>query len=149
MSEHINKRHNRSLLLYHIVCPVKYRRAVLTDTTEETLKQTCEQISKCYEIQFIEIGTDEDHVHFLVQSVPSMLLTRMVQTIKSIIAKQLFLSHPEIKKQLLGGSFWTSGFYINTVGQYGNESVIRNYVKNQGKQYQQIQRSQPNLFADL
>ncbi|OIQ01894.1 MAG: hypothetical protein AUK58_03065 [Candidatus Moranbacteria bacterium CG2_30_41_165] len=78
-----------------------------------------------------------------------MLLTRMVQTIKSIIAKQLFLSHPEIKKQLWGGSFWTSGFYINTVGQYGNESVIRNYVKNQGKQYQQIQRSQPNLFADL
>ena len=31
MDDHINKRHNKTLLLYHIVFPVKYRNSVITD----------------------------------------------------------------------------------------------------------------------
>lgn len=149
MNEHIHKRHNKNLLLYHIVCPIKYRRKVLTDASEETLKNTCLEISQRYEMKFIEIGTDEDHVHFLVQSVPNMLPTRMVQTIKSITAKEVFLHHPDIRKILWGGKFWTSGFYINTVGQYGNATVIQNYVRNQGRQYQRLLRNQLSLFDNL
>jgi REP element-mobilizing transposase RayT len=60
----------------------------------------------------------------------------------------LFKLHPEIKKILWGGHFWTSGFYINTVGQYGNETTIKNYVHNQGRKYQQIERKQLSLFED-
>ena len=95
---------------------------------------------------FIEIGSDEDHVHFLVQSVPMMQPSHMVQIIKSITARELFKSHPEIKKLLWGGALWTSGYYINTVGQFANESVIKEYVQNQGKQYRQIYRGQLRLF---
>ncbi|MGB2791088.1 MAG: transposase, partial [Candidatus Moraniibacteriota bacterium] len=69
--------------------------------------------------------------------------------IKSITAKEIFKRHTEIRKLLWGGKFWTSGFYINTVGQYGDETMIRNYVKNQGREYQQIQRGQPTLFDNL
>ena len=54
--------------------------------------------------------------------------------------------HPEVKKILWGGKFWTSGYYINTVGRHGNEDVIANYVKYQGRQYQQIHRNQLELF---
>jgi len=135
-------------MLYHIVCPIKYRCAILTSASKKTLKSVCLEISKRYEIDFIEIGTDNDHVHFLVQSVPNMLPSRMAQTIKSITAREIFNTHPDIRKVLWGGKFWTSGFYINTVGQYGNESIIRNYVKNQGSQYQQIYRNQLNLFTE-
>ena len=70
MSDFIRKEHNVSLLLYHIVCPAKYRRAVFTPVVDEKLKEVCEEISWRYEIEFLEIGTDQDHVHFLVQSVP-------------------------------------------------------------------------------
>ena len=68
--QYIKKSHNVSLLMYHIVCPAKYRKAVFTDEVDTYLKDVCLEISKRYEIIFIEIGTDEDHVHFLVQSVP-------------------------------------------------------------------------------
>ena len=47
---------------------------------------------------------------------------------------------------LWGGNFWTSGFYLNTVGQYANEEVIKKYVQNQGKNYQLIHRGQLTLF---
>ena len=146
MSEHIFKRHNKSLLLYHIVCPSKYRRKIFIDEVEKTLKEICIEISKRYEITFIEIGNDEDHVHYLVQGVPIESPKAIVQTIKSITAREIFRLHPEVKKMLWGGQIWTSGYYINTVGQYGNEKVIREYVENQGKQYKQIHRSQLNMF---
>ena len=66
MSEFIHKKHNVSVLLYHIVCPAKYRRAVFTPDVDEKLKEICAQISLRYEIEFLEIGADSDHVHFLV-----------------------------------------------------------------------------------
>ncbi len=146
MSEHILKRHNKSLLLYHIVCPSKYRRKIFIDEVEKTLKEVCIEISKRYEITFVEIGNDEDHVHYLVQGVPIQSPRAIVQTIKSITAREIFRLHPEVKKMLWGGQIWTSGYYINTVGQYGNEKVIREYVENQGRQYKQIHRSQLNMF---
>ncbi len=69
MAEHIIKRHNKTLLLYHIVCPAKYRKKIFTKEVEETLKQVCIGISERYEMNFVEIGADKDHVHFLVQSI--------------------------------------------------------------------------------
>ena len=143
---HIKKSHNKSLLLYHIVCPAKYRRKIFTDSVEKTLKKTCKGIGERYEIKFIEIGSDVDHVHFLVQSVPTYSPKKVVQTIKSITAIQIFKHHPEVKEKLWGGKIWTSGYYVNTVGQYGNADLIKKYVKNQGKKYNQIYRGQFKLF---
>ena len=68
MSEFIHKQHNVSVLLYHIVCPAKYRRAVFTAKVDAKLKEVCTEIQKRYEIQFLEIGTDQDQVHCLVQN---------------------------------------------------------------------------------
>lgn len=136
-------------MLYHLVCPVKYRRKVFTSKVEETLKAVCLEISKRYEMYFVEIGSDEDHVHFLIQSVPMMRPKTMVQTTKSITAREIFKLHPEVKQMLWGGQFWTDGYYISTVGAKGNEEQIREYVKNQGKEYNQIYRGQLTLIEDL
>jgi REP element-mobilizing transposase RayT len=70
--------------MYHIVCPAKYRRAVITKDVDEKLKEICKGIEERYEIQFLEIGTEKDHVHFLVQSVPAYSPEQIVRTIKSI-----------------------------------------------------------------
>jgi len=144
--KHIRKNHNVSYILYHIVCPVKYRRKAITEQVTQTMKVVCFEISKRYEINFLEIGVDEDHVHFLVQSVPMLSPKQIVQAIKSITAIQIFKIHPEVKQLLWGGEFWTDGYYVNTVGRYGNETIIANYVKNQGKNYERIYRGQFTLF---
>ncbi len=132
MNEHIYKNHNKTLLLYHLVFPAKYRREVFTDSVSETLKGICLGISGRYEIHFVEIGMEENHVHFLIQSVPALSITQIVKTIKSITAKQIFLQHPEVKKFLWGGNLWTSGFYANTVSEYANAEGIQQYIANQG-----------------
>jgi putative transposase len=149
MSEHIYKRHNKTLLLYHIVFPVKYRKKILTQEVSETLKNICIEISDRYEISFLEIGSDTNYIHFLIQSVPIISITQIVKIIKGITSREIFKTHPEIKKTLWGGNLWTSGFYANTVGQYGNEKIISNYVKRQGDSYNKIHSHQLSLFDML
>ena len=148
MDEHIYKRHNKTLLLYHLVFPLKYRRGALNNFSGVSLKNICVEISERYELQFLEIGYESDHVHFLVQGVPAMSISKLVTLLKSLTARELFKRHPEIKQLLWGGNFWTSGYYANTVGQYGNMDVIRKYIENQGKEneYQKIHSEQLKLF---
>ena len=151
MSHHIRKSHNVSLLLYHFVCPAKYRKKIFTKEVEASLKAVCREIGPRYDIQFIEIGADEDHVHFLIQSVPVQSPKRIIQIVKSLTARELLRRHPDITKVLWGGKFWTSGYYVNTVSRYGNEESVKDYVKNQGMQYEQLHRQdildQPTLFS--
>ncbi|MCD6441237.1 MAG: IS200/IS605 family transposase [Candidatus Marinimicrobia bacterium] len=149
MSEHILKSHDKTLLLYHLVFPVKYRRSLIGQDLGESIEAICIELSERYEIHFVEIGTDEDHVHYLVQSVPKISVTQIVTTIKSILAREIFKRYPEVKRFLWGGHFWMSGYYANTVGRYGNEIVIQEYVKGQGKKYDQIYRGQLKLFEGL
>ena len=101
-----------------------------------------------YEIEFIEIGTDADHVHFLIQGLPRMSPSEIVRVVKRITGREIFRLHPEVKVMLWGGPVWSSGYYINTVGQYGTEDVIRKYVENQGRknEYEKVYSNQLRLF---
>jgi REP element-mobilizing transposase RayT len=148
MSHVIRKSHNVSILIYHFVCPAKYRRAVIDQTVDKVLKEVCLDIANRYQIEFLEIGTDRDHVHFLVQSVPTYAPTKIITIIKSLTAREIFARVPSVKKQLWGGEFWTDGYYVGSVGQHATEEVIRQYVKNQGqeKDYQQLHVQQLKLF---
>ena len=141
MSENIHKSYNVSNLMYHFVFPAKYRRVVIDEKVDKIIKETCEEISKRYEISFLEIGTDKDHVHFLIQSVPKYSPAQIVRIIKSITAKEVFARCPDVKKKLWGGEFWSDGFYVAAVSEHGNEKVIANYVKNQGDEYNKIYRT--------
>jgi len=149
MHEHILKWHNKSLLLYHLVCPIKYRRSVLSEPVENSLIEVCKNIQDRYEIHFVEIGADENQVHFLIQNVPKFSVETIVRTIKSITAKELFRLHPEVKQQLWGGQFWTSGNYVNTVGHYANVDVIQKDIQEQGDEknsYKKFYKNQLRLF---
>lgn len=149
VSQYLHKSHNVSVLLYHFVCPAKYRKAVFTREVEAELKAACLEIEARYEITFLEIGADQDHVHFLVQSVPTYSPTQIVTMVKSLTARWIFAQVPGLRKVLWGGKLWSSGYFVSTVGKHGSESVIANYVKNQGGgDYRQIAVVQESLFGD-
>ena len=148
MSITIRKSHNVTVMLYHLVCPTKYRRVVINEPVEEIIKETCLEIERRYDMHFLEIGCDKDHVHFLIQSVPMVLPQQMVRTIKSITGKEVFRRLPGVRKQLWGGQFWSDGYYLSTVGRHGNEQAIGKYVKEQGreKEYVRLHTNQLKMF---
>lgn len=100
-SKYVYNSHNVSNLVYHFVCPIKYRRVVVTDEVDGSMEQICEGIELRYDwISFLEMGADKNHVHFLIQPAPNYSPAKVITTEKSIIAKHIFVEHPEVKKQL-------------------------------------------------
>ena len=124
--------------MYHLVFPAKYRRAVVDSEVDRAIKGICLEIEKRYQVKFLEIGTDSDHVHFLLQSIPIYSVTKLVTMIKSLTAREVFKRCPHVKKQLWGGEFWSDGYFGSTVGKHRDEEMISRYVKNQGKAYEKL-----------
>lgn len=136
-------------MLYHLVCPAKYRRIVFSKDVDEELKKICLEIAKRYQLHFLEIGTDKDHVHFLIQSVPVYQPTKIARVVKSITARELFKRKPEVKHSLWGGEFWSDGYYISTVGKHKSEKAIADYIKHQGKEKEYVVIHKDQLSLDL
>ena len=125
---------------YHIVFPVKYRKALLDDEVLRVILETAEGIEERYDIEFETIGCDQDHVHILCSAHPKIAPGQIVRVFKSITAREVFLKKPKVKRELWGGEFWTDGYYVATVGERGNWQVVENYVKNQGKPKEELRQ---------
>jgi len=91
-----------------------------------------------YTMKFETIGFDEDHLHFLLQSVPKYSPSQIFRLVKSITARKLFEAHSDLKKELWGGEFWSDGGFVSTVGEGVNAELIRKYIQNQGRKGEQL-----------
>jgi putative transposase len=119
---------------YHIVFPVKYRKALLDNHLTEAIVEIAKRIEERYEIEFENIGCDADHIHILCSFSPSRYKGGdIVGIFKSITAKELFKQFPQLRKDLWGGEFWSDGYYLATVGERGNWNLVKKYIDNQGK----------------
>lgn len=118
---------------YHIVFPVKYRKALLDNAVVEIIRETARGIEERYEIEIEAMGMDKDHIHVLCGGHPKLSPGQIVRIFKSITAKEIFKRKPQIKKELWGGEFWTDGYYVATIGERANWETVEKYVQRQGK----------------
>ena len=118
---------------YHIVFPVKYRKALLDDEVVKIIRQTTIGIEQRYAIEIETMGMDKDHIHLLCGAHPKVSPGQIVRIFKSITAREIFRRKPEVKKQLWGGEFWTDGYYVATVGERGDWKTVERYIEKQGK----------------
>lgn len=135
--------------MYHLVCAIKYRRNVLTDEVTNTIVNVCLDITDKYGIDFIEVGTDVNHIHYLIQTQPKYSPTQIVTMIKSITARMVFKINPEVKKKLWGGEFWSDGYWMVTVSQNSTEQAIRDYVREQGNNKYKIAHTKDDAGIEL
>ena len=124
---------------YHIVFPVKYRKALLSGEIVKSLKEIATGIAERYGIEIERLGSDEDHVHLLCGAHPKYAPGQLVRVFKSITGRELFKRHGWLKKELWGGEFWTDGYYVATVGERGDWKVVEKYVRMQGKEPKEVQ----------
>lgn len=128
--------------MYRFVFVAKYRRLVINEEVDTYIKNGCVNTSKRYEIRFLEIGTEGDHVNFLIQSVPMYSSTKIAVKEKILTAKNILSKFPKVKEELWSGEFWSDNFYVSTIGEHANKTVIREYIKNQGEhgKYKQLHK---------
>lgn len=126
--------HNISECYYHIQITVKYRKSLLNEGVQKIMINTIAGFKERYAIEVSEIGFDQNHVHLLCRFLPKYSGGAVIRLIKNLTAKEIFRFIPSIKKELWGGEFWTDGYYIGTISNKGNKSVIENYIRKQGRE---------------
>ena len=139
MSELFKSYHKVFVVKYHFVLIIKYRKDLfLEQKYVDTFMKICKGMEERYTMKFETVGFDEDHVHFMLQSVPKYSPSQLFRVVKSVTAINLFREHPDLKKELWGGEFWSDGGYVGTVGEGANADIIRNYIKKQGRKIEQL-----------
>ena len=124
---------------YHLIFIIKYRKDLfLEERYVSCLKDIMKDIEKRYFLIPETMGFEEDHVHMLMQAAPRYAPSRVFQIVKSIAARELFQRFPELKEELWGGEFWSDGGFVRTVGEGTNAELIRNYIKKQGRNDEQL-----------
>jgi putative transposase len=125
---------------YHIVFPVKYRKALLDEEVTKIIRETAAAIQERYEIEIEALGMDLDHIHLLCGGHPKIAIGRIVQIFKSITAREIFRRNPSVKKELWGGEFWTDGYYAATVGERANWTTVEKYIQRQEKPREELKQ---------
>ena len=118
---------------YHIVFPVKYRKAMLDEAVTMIIQETAAEIAERFPIEMEAIGTDKNHIHLLCSAHPKVAPGRIVQLFKSLTAREIFRRKPAVKRMLWGGEFWSDGYYVATVGERANWQTVERYVQRQGQ----------------
>ena len=124
---------------YHLVFPVKYRKALLDHAATASIARTFREIELRYDLIIEQAGDDKTHIHVLVSFHPKYSIGEVVRKLKSLTARELFKDLPQLRKELWGGEFWSDGYYAGTVGTGGNWATVERYVKNQGTNLKDLQ----------
>ena len=114
---------------YHLVWAPKYRKWILRGDIQMRVEELFREIAENHEIEIDTLEVAEDHVHLFVSFPPRMSISSVVGKLKSISAREVFRKHPEVKKELWGGHFWQTGYFVRTSGDQVTAEIIRNYIK--------------------
>ena len=116
---------------YHIVWCVKYRNKIITPKIEKSLIEILQKIASDNEFSIVEVNTDLDHIHLLIDCKPQHYIPNIIKALKGVSARLLMLEYNvELKKKLWGGHLWNPSYFISTVSE-NTEEQIRNYIKSQ------------------
>lgn len=124
-----------------MVFVVKCRKDLLSEVISAYIKEVLLGISQRYYLWFHAVGTDEDHLHILVEAAPRYSPSQVMMICKSITAKEVFKKFPELREELWGGHFWTEGGHIDTVGDGYGEAQMKEYIRKQGGDPDQLKLS--------
>ena len=95
----------------------------------EELFQECCELNRWYAH---ELNIQPDHVHLLLQVSPSERLSEVVPFLKGGSSRKIRVEFPDLEEFLWGDSFWSDGYFCESVG-YRDEDFVRRYIKDQGK----------------
>ena len=125
--------HSVFSLNYHLVLVIKYRKQVVDDIISARLKEIFEYISPNYNISLEEWEHDKDHVHVLFKAHPNSEISKFINSYKSASSRLIKKEFPIIKQKLWKEYFWSRSYCLLTTGGVTLD-IVRNYIKNQGKE---------------
>lgn len=128
-----SKNRHKYLLQYHLIFVCKYRKQLLIPEISEDIKQMSYEICKKHNITIKEMETDKNHIHYMIETEPTISISKIVNLLKSYTTFHIWEKH----SNFLSGhfwkerTFWTDGYFICSIGSV-SEKTLKEYIKNQG-----------------
>ena len=122
--------HTKHRLMYHLVWIPKYRKRILTGKISYRLMELFNDCAEINKWRIDELNIQPDHVHMLIQISPKISVSKAVQLLKGGSSKKIREEFPELKEFLWGDSFWSDGYFAETVGKC-DLRTIKDYIQNQ------------------
>lgn len=113
---------------YHIVWCPKYRRKVLVGDVEKRLKEIINELALELNVEIIEMETDKDHIHILIDIDPQFGVMKFIRLAKGRSSKLLRDEFQHLKTKL--PTLWTNSSFISTIGGAPLE-IVKQYIENQ------------------
>ena len=123
-------------LIYHLVLVTKFRRKSLTAEMLDRINIIIKELLTKWECELIEFGGEADHIHTLLETHPSVDLSKLVNNIKTVTSRRLRSEYSEHLSKFYWGTkpqFWSSSYAIISVGAQAPLSRLIEYVQNQEK----------------
>lgn len=128
-----HRRHNKSLLMVHLIFATKYRKAILTGAFRNDLKQAMFETCRKHHWYIRRMETDRDHIHILLQYNPSDSVTGIVSILKQCSTYSAWQKYPDMLSNYYWKerTLWSDGYFAASVGQV-SQKTIEHYIANQG-----------------
>ena len=130
---YISKNRHKYYLKCHLIFCIKYRRKILIGKLDNDIKAVLRSIADNSDFDIDIMETDKDHIHLMIQYLPRVSISSIVNRLKSVTTFHLWQKY----KPFLGqhfwkeNTFWTDGYFVCSVGEASPET-IRQYIQNQG-----------------
>lgn len=119
-------------LQYHLVLVTKYRKKCLKENIIQRAKEITEKLCSEYDIELVEFGGEEDHVHLLLSMHPNIMPSKFINSLKTVTSRFLRKEFSEhFRKYYWKPVLWTRAYCLLTTGGATIET-IRKYIENQG-----------------
>lgn len=120
-----------TLLHVHLVFVTKYRRGVLGERAIAIVRDAASKVCADFGARMIELNGEDDHVHLLVEYPPTVMLTRLVNSLKGVSSRHLRAQgFPEVMSKLWGEHLWSPSYFAVSCGGAPIE-IVRQYIEDQ------------------
>lgn len=103
---------------------------ILKNGLDTECKKMLYELAEEYRFQILAMEVMPDHIHLLLDCKPQFFISDMIKIMKGNLARQLFLSHPELKRELWGGHLWNPSYCAVTVSDRSRDQVMA-YIEGQ------------------
>jgi putative transposase len=128
-----SKNRHKYLLQYHLIFVCKYRKKLLTSEISDDVKQLSYDICRNHGVDIKYMETDKDHIHYMIETDPTMSISKIVNLMKSYTTYHIWRIHGKyLGKHIWNKTvFWTNGYFVCSVGNI-SEKALKDYIQNQG-----------------
>ena len=128
-----HRRHNKNLLMVHLIFATKYRKLLFIGVFRSHVKQYIYDTCERYHWYVKRMETDKDHIHILLQYNPTDSITKIVSTLKQHSTYQAWKYYEPmlIKHYWKERTLWSDGYFAASIGQV-SQATIEHYIENQG-----------------